>query len=612
MEGGECSEAVEKSEPEWCAAVEQGCVNTIRQLNSSVLQTVDGKGRTPAHLAADKGNADALRCLFELVPGTLSAMDNKGRTPTHLAANKEELVLCLEELGFPIYLGSEQIVAGGQVQLSDKVLMGQDGRIARGDIMRIARRAGLVDTMLGGASSICDKAQEILGDWLRCALKDTISRISSPSNNSQKHYITAGEMTQTLRDQGKIPIGWGGRSGPVWSKYIALVLKQVHPNMRMSEISTTVMDDLVCLTLGKVVTGANDLRELSLPPLPPAGILCRDLTETQLDQLNERFPRIVHEKDHSVFTRCTCGDDPCAAIRAAATVPVRMAQDSRVNTDKRSCLFGPRGVEASLELPWEDVFDPSHRTKIVDVEHLQERVRAVFPGELAKHAVSEGSKAVTKFRSPCRVKPDPVRAAKAGLQFSVEMTAAATDYMYATVLTENAAVYMAAVLEYIAAEALELGGNKQRDTVGGKQYSDVHASRSDKVEEWNSLVVSEDQSEMLDVQLDANHLVREYPRREEEEDDDKYNKSRRMTLHAQDIQLAISSDNELCELFGHMELVIRNGLFIRNALWETEKRLAAKQETGNDDNDNNKEAAAEVRCFEAAFRLLYRVICTVS
>jgi histone H2A len=117
---------------------------------------------------------------------------------------------------------------------------------------------------------------------------------------------------------------------------------------------------------------------------------------------------------------------------------------------------------------------------------IQSAIRLAFPGELAKHAVSEGTKAVTKFTSSIYTakgygdanygqidangkakKAKPImRSSRAGLQFPVSRV----DNMIRRFipgregrLGAGAPVYFTAVLEYLAAEILELAGNAARD-----------------------------------------------------------------------------------------------------------------------------------------------------
>jgi histone H2A len=112
----------------------------------------------------------------------------------------------------------------------------------------------------------------------------------------------------------------------------------------------------------------------------------------------------------------------------------------------------------------------------VSSREVQSAVRLVLPGELAKHAVSEGTKAVTKFTSPAdgagkskggrggdKKKPQS-RSAKAGLQFPVGRIARhMKNSRVASRIGAGAPVYLAAVLEYLVAEVLELAGNAAKD-----------------------------------------------------------------------------------------------------------------------------------------------------
>lgn len=88
-------------------------------------------------------------------------------------------------------------------------------------------------------------------------------------------------------------------------------------------------------------------------------------------------------------------------------------------------------------------------------------MRLVLPGELAKHAVSEGTKAVMKYSEKSATMGS--KSTRCGLQFPVgrihRMLRAAARLR----IGSGAPVYLAAVAEYMSAEVLELAGNCARD-----------------------------------------------------------------------------------------------------------------------------------------------------
>jgi len=111
----------------------------------------------------------------------------------------------------------------------------------------------------------------------------------------------------------------------------------------------------------------------------------------------------------------------------------------------------------------------STKKSTVTSREIQTAVRLLLPGELAKHAVSEGTKAIVKFNaaSSAAAGEKPAHgntAEKAGIKFNP----ARFDRMLKTQVAgsprsgRGAAIYFAAVVEYIVMEVLELSGNASK------------------------------------------------------------------------------------------------------------------------------------------------------
>lgn len=111
-------------------------------------------------------------------------------------------------------------------------------------------------------------------------------------------------------------------------------------------------------------------------------------------------------------------------------------------------------------------FTDHSRQRTISIRDVQSAVRVVVRGELRTHAVSEGVKAVTRYTSAHHPPPNKRMSAadKAGLKIPPArvrsiLKANVVYYKNNVRISETSSVYLAAVVEYLLAEILELSGN---------------------------------------------------------------------------------------------------------------------------------------------------------
>ena len=143
-----------------------------------------------------------------------------------------------------------------------------------------------------------------------------------------------------------------------------------------------------------------------------------------------------------------------ADVSVALGKKKRMSKNALYQINQLVNLLGKAIVEKAHFLNSKELQARSKKT--ISSREIQSAVRLIFPSELAKHAVSVGTKAVTKFFSdaPSLAKRQRMQE-KAGLKFSVSRT---TKFFkkYNTRVGQGAPIYLTAVLEYITAELLDL------------------------------------------------------------------------------------------------------------------------------------------------------------
>lgn len=107
------------------------------------------------------------------------------------------------------------------------------------------------------------------------------------------------------------------------------------------------------------------------------------------------------------------------------------------------------------------------KSKTISTVEIETITKTFLPGEVVNHAVSEGSKAVSKYDESIKNKEkgdSMSKAERAGLTVAPpRVEAIMRSYVGKTRLGQNTSIYLAAVIEYLIAEILELAGNAARD-----------------------------------------------------------------------------------------------------------------------------------------------------
>eukprot|EP00618_Florenciella_parvula_P013133 CAMPEP_0119492504 /NCGR_PEP_ID=MMETSP1344-20130328/17028_1 /TAXON_ID=236787 /ORGANISM="Florenciella parvula, Strain CCMP2471" /LENGTH=448 /DNA_ID=CAMNT_0007527843 /DNA_START=31 /DNA_END=1374 /DNA_ORIENTATION=+ len=253
-----------------------------------------------------------------------------------------------------------------------------------------------------------------------------------------------------------------------WRPYIERVMQQVNPNMPLSPEAMLVIDDMIWGLTLKILNTAKTV-------MSPLGFQAFD-PEDPWDHPDGEERKIIKERTllgKPQYLVILSGDDFEYFWPATWLFLADLKEAGLCSLLEPWALLGPEARAAAFDAHKTMCaeVDPSAQ---LDYEHISSRsiqiaIRMVLKGELVKHAVSEGTKAITKWTSSKRpsVHHPPTEhgvemTTDAGLQFPVGLVGVFSARLTGCDVSPGAAVYAAAVLEYMSAEILELTGNAAR------------------------------------------------------------------------------------------------------------------------------------------------------
>lgn len=296
------------------------------------------------------------------------------------------------------------------------------------DVDQLFRRAGVPWASLS--------SYEVMRDSLDSYMSHAVRDVITVANGRRSSIVTTQDVLNA-RPGGKTLLGFGGACGVrgIWSSMISAVLAQVHGKGTsvdpralavLNDISTYLMDQILTIS----IEGRGRQHVVSSDP------------EVEKNELGD-------EVDN----------------RAFGYLEVRVGDNDVAEPDFK----GKHSVRIYLEHD-DDMSSPAVKlatpVACITKSDVQNAMHLLLPSDLAKHAKAEGTKAVNKLRFAGRNRgPGYISmASQAGLQLGPEYVALVASRLTRDYpLTEKATTYLAAVMEYMTAELLELSGNECKD-----------------------------------------------------------------------------------------------------------------------------------------------------
>lgn len=417
-----------------CNEKQDAAIESKLRVNITLRDTIEELCPTPKRgKASTKG-------VFTSSLLALSYPDNDADTPVHASAQEAAAALIrlteLRELAvrdpqkFPRKRNKEMRSAAEECALAaDDFLLAFEAEtcIHDGALQNVLRRAGV----LLEEAAVYDALRGFASEYLESVLGYVVL-------HTEYRGSKVVMVEDVLKTKGVTMLGYGGPCGVryTWNESIQNVLKQTNP--RLEVVSAQVMsvfNDFASLILHKLLTKALDFMSQERAREGP---IDEDDDDDDLDDHDLDDPRATGFRD---FNAGAWSDDPGAFSQA---------QTAR--------LFCCHMESDSWPVEFTELEKP---VPCIRAKSILYAARSVFNGEFGKRALSKGCTARARFY---RCDSDQKAAnksmgQKSWLIFHPEHVALVANRMTTSPITVHAAVFLAAVVEYMIAELIKLAGN---------------------------------------------------------------------------------------------------------------------------------------------------------
>lgn len=300
-------------------------------------------------------------------------------------------------------------------------------RFSKFDIRRLLRRAGVVFE----DSFVFDEIRLSLQSFLQSAIRDTLSCADSRRSD----IATVGDVV-AARPGGLTMLGFGSATGVrhIWADMVIKVLKRVHPQLQIDPKALSVVTDANTFILELLLTKAAECRARQHSAGGP---------EMEVDESG------VNIDDRALAFR-DAGSGPLKGDDGAPLFSTRVYLDADLATPTHLQALDAKGLRLAAPV------------SCITPRDLQAALRLVVLEEFAQHAGCEADKATSKYSAGYSSMRESVPMhVSAGITNSPEFVSLVASRLGAAFpLTELAAVYAAAVMEYVTSQMLLEAGDQ--------------------------------------------------------------------------------------------------------------------------------------------------------